>query len=87
MIHLLSVHNEGSAPAEEAGSGWPALVREGDVTWVKTWRDLESGKRYCWWGAPGKEALEALFRNLEISWEDILEVKFTTPRDWIGRED
>ncbi len=93
MAQLLSVHIDSPASQDEATPGCPgrapcpAMFSGKDLTWLKTWRDFESGRIYCWWGAPDKEALEDFFQSNDIPWEEIAEVKFTSPRDWAWRED
>lgn len=87
MAHLLTIHYEPGVSRGKIESRWVKLARERRATWIKTWFNLEIGKRYCWWGAPSKEVLEDIFRDHDVPWEEILEVKYTTPAEWIWRED
>ena len=87
MSHLLSVHHEPSLPREKLEARWRRLAQERRAFWIKSWCNMDLGKRYCWWGAPSKEALEEVFHDHGVPWEEIVEVKFTTPAEWIWRED
>ncbi len=87
MPHYLSTHYEPSVPKEKLESKWIDLAQERRGTWVKTWFNLQSGRRFCWWDAPSKEALEKIFQEHGVSWEDIVQVELTTPSEWRWRED
>lgn len=87
MAHLLSIHYEPSIPRGKLVERWRRLARARNAFWIKTWFNMDLGKRYCWWGAPNKETLEGVFAAHDVPWEEIVEVKFTTPAEWIFRED
>ena len=40
-----------------------------------TYCDFDDGKFFCEWEAPSKEAIEQIFRDLEIPYDGIYEVK------------
>ncbi|MFC1836220.1 nickel-binding protein [Thermodesulfobacteriota bacterium] len=87
MPHYISYHHEPSVSPEEVQSRWTDMASEQRAIWVKTWFNHDSGKRYCWWDAPKREALEAVFSDNEVPWEEIIEVEITYPSDWRWRED
>ena len=87
MPHFLSVHHEPSASREKIEARWVGLAQETRGIWIKTWYNLDVGKRFCWWDAPAKEALEEIFRDHSVTWEEIVSVELTTPSDWRWRED
>jgi hypothetical protein len=87
MPHYLSTHYEPSVPREKLESKWADLAQERGGIWVKTWFNLQSGRRFCWWDAPSKEALRKIFQKHAVSWEDIIQVELTTPSEWRWRED
>ena len=87
MPSYLSTHHEPSVPREKLESKWIDLAQERGAIWVKTWFNLRSGKRFCWWDAANRESLEKIFEKHKVSWEDIIKVELTTPSDWRWRED
>jgi hypothetical protein len=87
MPHFLSVHHEPSASREKIEATWVQLAQETRGIWIKTWYNLDVGKRICWWDAPAQEALEEVFRDHGVTWEEIVPVELTTPSDWRWRED
>jgi hypothetical protein len=87
MAYYLSIHYEPSVPREKVEGRWIELARERRALWVRTWFNLHVGKRFCWWDAPDKDALEEIFRDHDIPWDEIVQVEHTTPADWVSRED
>ncbi len=87
MPHYLSTHREPYVSREELESKWIELAQERSGLWVKTWFNLQSGRRFCWWDSPSRDVLENIFRRHGISWEEIIQVKLTTPSEWRWRED
>jgi hypothetical protein len=87
MPHYLSIHYEPSVPKEKIESRWTNLAKERRAVWVKTWYGQDLTKRFCWWDAPDLETLEQIFRDYEIAWNEIVQVRLTTPSEWRWRED
>ncbi|MBI4965212.1 MAG: DUF4242 domain-containing protein [Desulfomonile tiedjei] len=87
MPHFMSIHNEPSVPVEKVESRWMNLAQESRAVWIKTWHVLDLTRRFCWWDAPDKKTLEEIFRDSEISWEEIVPVRLTIPSEWRWRED
>jgi hypothetical protein len=79
MTNFLSVHHEPSASREKIEVRWVGLAEENRGIWVKTWYNLDSGKRFCWWEAPAREILEEIFRDHGVTWEEIMPVELTIP--------
>ncbi len=87
MSHLLTIHYEPSVSRGALEARWRRLARERRALWIKTWFNVDLGKRYCWWGAPSKEVLQAVFQDHGVPWDEIVEVNCTTPSEWLWRED
>lgn len=87
MAYYLTTHYEPSASEDVIHSRWRVLARERRAVWLKTWFNLRLGKRFCWWDAPNKEVLEAVFRDHGVPWHEIDQVRLTTPSEWRWRED
>ncbi len=52
----------------------PRLFTEG-VTWKLTYCDFDSGKFFCEWEAPSKEAIEAVFKSVQMPYDAIYPVR------------
>jgi len=87
MPYYLVAHCEPSVPRETVEARWARLSEEKRASWLRTWHNLDVGKRYCWWEAANKEILEQIFQEHQITWEKITEVQLTTPAEWVSRED
>ena len=87
MPHFLSTHRDPSVSKDRLEAKWTNLAQERGAIWVKTWYNLPSGRRYCWWDAPDLEILEQIFARHGVSWEEIIQVELTTPSEWRWRED
>lgn len=87
MPHYMTVHYEPGTPAKVIQTRWIDFAQERRALWRRTWHNLELGKRYCWWDAPDREALEEVLKERGVPWEEILQVDLTTPSEWTWRED
>jgi hypothetical protein len=87
MAYYLAVHDEPTTSGEKIETRWVGLAAERRAIWMKTWYNFDIGKRYCWWDAPDRSALEEIFLDHGVPWEEILEVALTTPAEWWSRED
>jgi hypothetical protein len=45
------------------------------VSWIRTHCGFNDDKHFCEWEAPNKEAIEKIFKDLEIPYDGIYEVK------------
>lgn len=87
MPHYLSIHNEPSISKELVESRWIELARERRALWVKTWYNVDGARRFCWWDAPDKTTMEQIFKDHNVGWDEIIEVRLTIPSEWRWRED
>ena len=87
MPHYLTTHHDPAVSKERIEANWRRLAQERRAIWIKTWYNLAQGKRFCWWDAPDRMALETVFRDHDVSWEEIIPVELTTPSDWRWRDD
>jgi len=85
--YFLAAHHEPYVPRQTVESRWAELAEEQRASWLKTWYNLGIGRRYCWWEASNQDTLESVFRDRDITWEKITEVRLTTPAEWTRRED
>jgi Protein of unknown function (DUF4242) len=87
MLKYLTIHKETHLDRVLLESRWINLAQERAGTWVKTWFNLQSGRRFCWWDSPSKETVRKTIQKHGVSWEDIIQVGLTTPSEWRWRED
>ncbi len=87
MAHYLTIHNEPELSREKTQARWAQLALERRALWVKTWFNLSAGRRFCWWDAPTQAALEKVFADHGVTWEEIVKVNVTTPSEWRWRDD
>lgn len=87
MPHYMTVHYERLVAKEEMERRWVEMAKERRAYWIKTWYNVQEGKRYCWWDAPKKDVLKEVFKYYHVPYDEIIEVELTTPADWRWRED
>ena len=87
MPYYLTVHHEPSTPPEVIEGRWHGLALERRAIWMKTWFNVQDGKRFCWWDSPNRDELESIFRDHDVPWDRIVKVNLTTPCDWRWRDD
>ncbi|MEW6349479.1 MAG: nickel-binding protein [Thermodesulfobacteriota bacterium] len=87
MPHYLTIHHDPELPRERIEARWIELAQERRALWVKTWFNLSKGKRFCWWDAPNQTALERVFSDHQVTWDEIVKVDITNPSDWRWRDD
>jgi len=87
MPHYLTIHHEPELSKEDMVSRWSLLAEERRALWVRTWFNLSAGRRLCWWDAPNQAALEQIFTDHGVPWQDIIKVKITHSSEWRWRED
>jgi hypothetical protein len=87
MPYYLTVHHEPSTAPEVIEGRWHGLAQERRAIWMKTWFNLQDGKRFCWWDSPNRDELESIFRDHDVPWDRIVKVNLTTPCDWRWRDD
>jgi len=87
MPHYLTIHHEPELSREDVVSRWRLLAQERRALWVRTWFNLPAGRRFCWWDAPSQAALEQIFTDHGVTWQEIVKVKITHSSEWRWRED
>lgn len=87
MPHYMTIHIEPELSPEKVQARWTELAQERRALWVKTWFNLAAGRRFCWWDAPNQAALEKVFADHGVTWEEIVKVHVTTPSEWRWRDD
>ncbi len=87
MPHYLTIHHEPGLSKEDMISRWNLLAEERRALWVRTWFNLSEGRRFCWWDAPNQAALEQIFTDHGVKWQEIVKVKITNSSEWRWRED
>jgi hypothetical protein len=50
-------------------------AKEEGVNWIRTHCDFDDNKHFCEWEAPNKEAIERLFKKLDVPFDAIYPVK------------
>ena len=48
---------------------------ETGITWIRTYCDFDDNKFFCEWEAPNKEAIEQIFKDLNIPFDGIYPVR------------
>jgi len=48
---------------------------ENKVTWLRTYCDFANNKHFCEWQAPKKEAIEEIFKRLNIPFDGLYPVR------------
>lgn len=79
---FMVVHRDPGIPWENVEENWGKLAKVESAKWVRTCFNRKEGVRYCIWMAPSSDALATLFKELEVSFESILEVEETVPDLW-----
>ena len=73
---FMVVHRDPSIPWEKVEENWGRLANVESAKWVRTYFNREKGVRYCIWLAPSSDQLANVFRDIEVSFESILDVAF-----------
>lgn len=76
------VHRDSGIPWERVEENWGKLASVESAKWVRTYFNRGKGVRYCIWLAPGSDELANLFKDLEVTFESILDVEETVPDLW-----
>ena len=76
------VHRDPSIPWEKVEENWGKLASVESAKWVRTYFNRDKGVRYCIWLAPSNDELANLFKDLEVTFESILDVEETVPDLW-----
>ena len=82
MKKFMAVHKEPELSWEIVEKNWRKSAQIETAKWVKTYYNQKEGIRFCVWLAPGMEALQKIFSDMDISWESMYEVEETKPDLW-----
>jgi Nickel responsive protein SCO4226-like len=82
LLKYMIVHNDPQISWEKVEENWSKLAEIENCAWVRTFFNRKKGVRYCEWLAPDESALRSIFRDLNISYESIVEVEETVPDLW-----
>lgn len=82
MKKFMVVHSDPNITWGKVQKNWVNLAKVKSATWLRTCFNREKSVRYCVWLSPDEETLKAIFNELDVSWQSILEVKETVPDLW-----
>ena len=82
MSKYMVIHNDPHISWDVVEENWGKLATVEKCIWVRTFFNREQGIRYCEWLAPEVSALKSIFKDLNISYESIVEVEETVPDLW-----
>jgi hypothetical protein len=84
LTKFMAVHRNPSISWKKVEENWAKAANVESATWIRTCFNRKEGVRYCLWLAPDMNKLKEIFKNLDVSWESILEVEETVPDLWGG---
>ena len=82
MLKYMVVHNDPTISWEKVEKNWAKLAKVENCIWIRTCFNKEKGLRYCEWLSPDENTLRSIFKNLDISYESLVEVEETVPDLW-----
>ncbi len=82
LLKYMVVHQDPDVSWDKVEENWGKLAQVEEATWVRTCFNREKGVRYCVWLAPTEEVLESIFKELDTSYESIIQVEETVPDLW-----
>jgi hypothetical protein len=82
MPKFLTLHHETDVDRVLLESRWTEISQDPRADWQMTLFNMGQGKRFCEWDAPDASVLEEIFKELRISWTEILEVDVTVASQW-----
>ena len=82
MLKYMIVHSDPNISWEKVEENWTKLAKVEKCTWVRTCFNKEKKLRYCVWLAPDERTLKSIFKDLDISYESMVEVEETVPDLW-----
>ena len=82
LLNYMVVHKDPDISWDKIEENWGKLAMVEEATWVRTCFNKEKGVRYCVWLAPTEEVLKSIFKELNISYESIMQVEETVPDLW-----
>ena len=82
LLKYMVVHKDPDISWDKIEENWGKLAKVEEATWVRTCFNREKGVRYCVWLAPTEEVLKSIFKELNTSYESIMQVEETVPDLW-----
>ena len=82
LLKYMVVHQDPDVSWDKVEENWGKLAQVEEATWVRTCFNREKRVRYCVWLAPTEEVLKSIFKELNISYELIMQVEETVPDLW-----
>jgi len=82
MKKFMAVHRDPKISWKMVEENWAKSARVEEATWIRTCYNKNVGVRYCVWMAPDAETLKSVFKNLDVTYESLLEVEETIPDLW-----
>jgi hypothetical protein len=82
MTKFLTIHKETNVDRVVLETRWTEISRDRRADWQMTLFNLDRGKRFCEWDALNAEVIEQVFRELGITWSEIVEVEVTAASEW-----
>jgi hypothetical protein len=82
LLNYMVVHKDPDISWDKIEENWGKLATVEEATWVRTCFNREKGVRYCVWLASTEEVLKSIFKELNMSYESIMQVEETVPDLW-----
>ena len=82
---FMVVHHDPNISWDKVEENWAKAATVESATWIRTFYNRKEGIRYCLWMAQDSNNLKEIFKNLNVSWESVVEIEETVPDLW-GRE-
>ena len=79
---FMVVHHDPNISWKKVEENWAKAAAVESATWIRTYFNRTEGVRFCLWMAQDSNNLKAIFKNLNVSWESVVEVEETVPDLW-----
>jgi hypothetical protein len=79
---FMVTHHDPNISWEKIEENWAKAASVESATWIRTYYNRYEGVRYCLWMAQDSNSLKEIFKNLNVSWESVIEVEETVPDLW-----
>ena len=82
MKKFMAVHRDPNISWGKIEENWVKSANVETATWIRTCYNKHVGVRYCVWLSPDIEKLKSVFKDLNVTYESLLEVEETVPDLW-----
>ena len=79
---FMVIHHDPNISWVKVEENWAKAATVESATWIRTYYNRNEGVRYCLWMAQDASSLKEIFKNLNVSWESVVEVEETVPDLW-----